>query len=278
MPPSLPPNSLRPRRLPLLPLAAAALVVLGLLMVAQWAWQQRQATASGDVTLTSAVNNSGNPFGAMVALRERDAAARKMQSLRPRRVATPPPPADQLLGNAEATVVVTVLLDPANGAQRTQAEQWMAVAMQQPKVRIEQRYAPASNSVAGGMAWALAQRFGRQAEFWQLLAMLPGNQSDADMLSLLLRLGIPANRVRAELNNPASPALLQANLAAAWAKQEGLSGPLLLLDGLVVDGIALHPELLATYLQRLIKQEDLIQLDDLLLMRRQAISAPTQQY
>jgi hypothetical protein len=276
MPPSRLPNSIgarptlsftaasRPTPLPLLPILAASLIIIGGAMLGRWLYTLNQQT----VPVQAA---QGNPFAALIDLRQRHAIATTMLQRQPRQVELPASPPLQVLGDPQGRVTLTLLFDPVNAAHRQQLTNWLELSGR--NVRVELRFTPAqenesSGSLAGSVVWQLAARFNKTTSLWQALQASQINLTETELLALLAAQGIELGQIRNELTAANSPLIRNAQAAATWAELNGLNAPMALIDGLVVDGQVLQPELLATYLQRRLAGEDLVQVDDYLLMNK----------
>ncbi|MCA3244132.1 MAG: hypothetical protein INF43_02360 [Alphaproteobacteria bacterium] len=247
--------------MPVVPLAAASLVLMAVSLCGMWLYDFLQTPSPVTVAQPAA-----NPFSALVDLRQRHAQAQELTQREPRQVTLPNTPPLQVLGNSQGRVTLTLLIDPASAASRRQLAGWLALSL--PDVRVELRYAPADASLAGGVVLQLAQRFGKAPLLWQALQEQRDDLDDTTLLALLAARGIALTELRDALADVNSPLLRNAQAAAAWAKQNSLTPPLALVDNLVVDGTVLQPALLDVYLQRRLAGEALIRADDYLLMRK----------
>jgi len=242
---------------------AANLVFLTIILLAAW-WYQARQPAPAQTTEAGAANT--NPFTALVELRQRHAQAKDLAKREPRQVTLPATAPLQVLGNPQGRVTLTLLVDPASLNNRRQLAEWLELSL--PNVRVELRFAPSGDSLSGGVVLQLAQRFGKAPLLWQALQEQREDLSDTALLNLLAERDIPFLDLRVALADPNSPLLQDAQAAANWAKQNGLTPPLALIDGLVVDGDVLHPALIPIYLQRRVAGTELIQADDYLLMNK----------
>lgn len=251
----------RPGALPVVPLAAASLMLMAFSLCGVWLYDWLQAPST-----PTATQQSANPFNALVDLRERRAQAQELVKREPRQVSLPNTPPLQVLGNSQGRVTLTLLIDPASAASRRQLANWLELTL--PEVRVELRYAPAGSSLAGGVVLQLAQRFGKAPLLWQALQEQREDLDDTTLLALLAARGVGLTELRDALADVNSPLLRNAQAAATWARQNSLIPPLALVDNLVVDGVVLQPALLDVYLQRRAANETLIRADDYLLMRK----------
>lgn len=256
-------QTIRPRAIPLLPFLAANLVFLTIILLTAW-WYQARQPAPTQTTQASAANT--NPFTALVELRQRHAQAKDLAKREPRRVTLPTTAPLQVLGTPQGRVTLTLLVDPASLSSRRQLAEWLELSL--PNVRVELRFAPSGDSLSGGVVLQLAQRFGKAPLLWQALQEQRENLTDTDLLNLLAERDIPFLDLRVALADPNSPLLQDAQAAADWAKRNSLTPPLALIDGLVVDGDVLHPELIPIYLQRRAAGTEMIQAKDYLLMNK----------
>jgi hypothetical protein len=183
-----------------------------------------------------------------------------------RQVTLPPGPPLQTLGNPQGRVTLTLLLDPASVASRRQLFAWLNLSL--PNTRVELRYAPTRNSLAGGVVLQLAQRFGKAPQLWKALYAETEDLTDTALLQLLADQGVRLEEIRSALSNPNSPLLRNAQAAAAWAQQYGLKPPRALIDTLLLEDNALATALLPVYIQRRLANAPLTQADDYLLMRK----------
>jgi hypothetical protein len=254
----------RPTPLPLLPILAASLIIIAAAMLGRWLYGFNQQP----VPVQAA---QGNPFAALIDLRQRHAIATTMLQRQPRQIELPASPPLQVLGDPQGRVTLTLLFDPANAAHRQKLKTWLELSGR--NVRVELRFAPVeteerSGSPAGSVVWQLAARFNKTAALWQVLQASRADFTETELLALLAAQGVELAEIRRELTATTSPLIRNAQMAADWADLNGLQSPLALIDGLVVDGQVLQPELLSTYLQRRLNGEDLVQVDDYLLMNK----------
>ncbi len=227
--------------------------------IGRWAYQANLPAAEAPST-------AGNPFNALIDLRQRHAAAKEILVRTPRQVELPSSPPLQVLGDTEGRVTLTLLLDPANAKHRQQLAQWLE--LRRRGIRTELRFVPAGESMVGSVVWQLALKYNKTAVLWEALNAARADLDDTALLGLLAAQGVELTEIRAALADPNSSLLINAQLAADWADRNGLQGPVALLDGLVVDGQVLQPQLLGLYLQRRLNNEALVQIDDYLLMRK----------
>ena len=245
----------RPRAFPLLPLAAGFLILLGLAQLVAWGWQSWRGIAPAEAARV------GNPFGAIVDVQRRHAAARTVAERQPQRVELPTVAPLVTLGQRDSSVVLTVLLDFSLAAQRKQVREWLKPLSQE--LRVDVYYLPAEpNAMAPGLVLALAKQNGKMPALWR---QLQGSVVDEDITRLLERtaeLGVPLETLRAGLSANPPRDLNQLEPVLRWAAQHGLQSPLVLVDGFVVQAPVMRPELLKTYSQRRQTGEAIVQPED----------------
>jgi hypothetical protein len=230
------PKNLRPRPkpFPLLPLAAAFLLLVGVAQIIAWGVQAFKGPEAARAPQV------GNPFGAMAGVQQRHAAARKVAEFKLQRVAIPAGPPLATLGSAEGPVLLTLLLDPSKANQRRQMQKWLAPL---PKgVKIEVRYAPAnSGSVGAGVLFKIAQDEGRMPTLWRALFARPDDVDETTLLTLMAQQGADLNALRTLLSQPTPAPMAALQPTLAWLAAHRLASPMVLLDGFVVNSPAMSP-------------------------------------
>ncbi len=204
--------------LPILPLAAAACVLVAAAQVGVWVWQAQQPKAEKYVA-------AGNPFVAFTQ-QFRTLAQQKNAQENSQRLSIPTNPANLVLKDPQGTTVLTVLTDPACTRCRQQVAMWLA-QVPATGTRVEVKFWPENpRRLTGGLVLALAQRYGTHEALWKALqADLKTDLTDTELLSKLAATGVSFGVIRQALEMNNSPLLQTLEPDLAWATQQGLGAP-----------------------------------------------------
>lgn len=246
-------------QLPLLPLAAACLLVVAGLQGAAWFFKEPTPVAT--------------PAQGWRTFTDRVAAQSEAPDMAPLVVQAPPLPQNVQFGDPAAAVIVTVFSDPSCGTCREQVRAWLG-PLPTTGVRIVHKFWPRTpDRVTPGLLVELARRQGVVGDFWKKLNGASGDLPDAKLLALLEEAGIPLAQQRsamvAEGRNGGGSLANALDTDMATARQANLPPPpVLLVDDLLVDGRVLQPGLLATYVQRRMDGQPVVAGDEFWLMRK----------
>lgn len=249
----------RPSPLPVLPLAAACLLLLAAVQLALWWWKY---------DATAILPALPNPFSNVAQLHPLGRQS-EVETREPIHINTQVLPQNLQFGDAQARVVITIFNDPACGECRKQVKRWLT-GVPVTGVKLVYKFWPRDpDRVTAGMLIQLANRNGVVGDFWQRLQTRDGDFDDVTLLSLLDASGLPLAKQRAYLAKDG--ALLTQGLEGdiATAKANHLPPPpVIVMDDLLMDGEILDPNQLATYVKRRLAGEAVTGTNDLWLMKR----------
>lgn len=263
----MPPVRPRPSQVPVLPLVAAVLMLVAFAQLGVWMWAALQRDREPPDAVHTALTSQQNPFTAMQRIHPR-AADPTGEIPKPRRVVVPTQPSNLQFGDPTADVVVTVLSDPACGSCR---EAVRNVLNKLPRdVRVISKFWPQDPlRQTPGMLLELARREGVAAAFLQSLEGSSGNLSDETMLTLLEKAGVPLEVQRKALTDETGKLgqALQNDLRLGYDLQLP-APPVFVVNGYMLDGMALMPEKIAEYVEKLKNHQPLDREGDYFLMQK----------
>lgn len=260
---------LRPRpsqQIPLLPMAAAVLLLLALAQLGAWVWGylQRPAEAKGEVR---EVLDRENPFNNLRRIHPK-VVAEKMETLKPRKVVVATLESNLQFGMPTSDVVLTILTDPSCGECRAQVREML---VQLPTgVKVVMKFWPQNPlRQTPGMLLELARREGVAAAYLKEIEKTRGDLDDAALLGLLERAGVSLEKQRAALTDEKQKLgqTLQQDIQTA-ADLQLPPPPVFILNGYVLDGTALLPGKVGEYVARLKAHQPLVQGSDYFLMEK----------
>lgn len=263
-PTARPASPLLPRRrtrkataLPVLPLAAACLLLLAALQLALWWWKYEDG-------LPSVRQAFPNLAALHPAAMEEGAAPRA-----PVEVEAPVLPQNLQFGDPNARVVVTIFNDPSCGECRKQVKRRLA-GVPVEGVKLVYKFWPVdATRLTPGMLVQLARREGVAGDFWQRLQARDGDFDDTTLLSLLDASGLPLAK-QGDLLAKDSGALmdvLKGDIHTAEANHLP-PPPVILVNGMLLDGAILDPAQLPVYVRRMLAGKPPVDGGDFWLMRK----------
>jgi hypothetical protein len=213
----------------------------------------------------AAVMGGENPFAALVKNHPKVVEAR-MGDVKPRRVVFPAVASNLQFGDPTSEIIVTILSDPSCGTCRKQVRAWLQMLPRD--VRVVSKFWPQNPlRLTPGMLVELARREGVAATFLGELENTDGDLDDAMLLTLLEKAGVPLARQREALSDGSLGSALQNDLAKGRELQLP-PAPLMLINGYVMDGVALTPDKAPEYVARLREHKPLAQDSDYFLMEK----------
>lgn len=264
----MPPLRPRPSPLPVLPLVAALLLLLAMGQMGVWLWQALQRDLQRGREAPDAVSTalkSQNPFTEMVRTHPK---AIHNPDAKPRRVVVPTLPSNLQFGDPTADVVVTVLSDPGCGTCREEVRTFLNLLPR--NVRVVSKFWPQDPlRSTPGVLLELARRENVAAAFLQMLDQAKGDLDDAAMLTLLEKAGVPLEKQRAALTDETGKLgqALQEDMRLGRELQL-TPPPVFVVNGYVLDGIALMPDKVASYIEKLQDRKPLGPGNDYFLMEK----------
>lgn len=263
----VPPRTRTPRAsaFPLLPMLAAAFLMLGAAQLAFWWWEAR---LPGVPERAQAARPTGSP--AWTRWWQADAPREAGQVRQVQRLAAPARPENLQFGDAMAQVVVTVFTDPSCGLCREQVRQWTA-GLPSHGVKLVYKFWPANpERKTPGMLVEMARRDNVAGDFWRSLTDAgSADIDDATLLTMLDRAGVPLDSLRGTLVKDGADLMMVLEPDLKLARDANLPPPpVLLVDTYVVDGVVLRPDRLDSYVRKRMEGEPLFERDDLWLMKK----------
>jgi hypothetical protein len=205
-------------------------MLMALAQIGVWIWQLQQPDAEK-------YRATGNPFISRTWQLSHLIKPNQIevQTNRPR-LDIPRNNTNLVLKDPQGSKTVTILTDPVCTPCREQVNAWLRQIPAQG-VRVKVKFWPADpQRLIGGMALALAQRFGVQQQIWETWQRDTSTvYSDADLLILLGEKGVPLLSIRQALEINQSPLLQTLEPDLVWAQSNKLPPPpVLLVDGEIV--------------------------------------------
>ncbi len=249
---------------PLLPMLAAAFVMLGAAQLAFWWWEARLPGAPDTVP----VKQSGR-FRAVEQWRG-PAPAEEGQVRQAQRLAVSTRPENLQFGDAMANVVVTVFTDPACGPCRERVRQWTANLPARGVKTVYKFWPQDPERKTPGMLLELARRQNVAADVWRALHNAgAADLDDATLLTMLDRAGVSLDTQRKALVDEGQSLMTVLEPDLKTARDADLPPPpVIVVDDYLLDGAVLKPSLLTTYVQKRLNGQPLFERDDLWLMKK----------
>ncbi|RYG60630.1 MAG: hypothetical protein EON60_06490 [Alphaproteobacteria bacterium] len=249
---------------PLLPMLAAAFLLLGAAQLGFWWWETRLPGQTATQPATQIQR-----FAGIARLHDAKAVATG-QVPQAQRLTVGTRPENLQFGDAMASVVVTVFTDPACGTCRTQVRAWTANLPAQG-VKIVYKFWPMDpERTTPGMLLELARRENVVSPVWRSLQDAgTADLDDGALLTMLDRAGVSLDRQRKALveEGPSLMAILEPDLKTA--RDAALPPPpVVLVDDYLMDGAVLQPSRLNTYVHKRLNGQTLFERDDLWLMKK----------
>lgn len=254
---------------PLLPMTAAAFLLLGAAQLAFWWWESRlpyMPDTGGTAPRVALREAAANPF--MALRKHEDVAAEQMKEVQ--RVNALPLPQNVQFGDALGRVTVTIFTDPSCGPCREKVRTWTAGLPVQGVRQVYKFWPQDPSRLTPGMLVELARRQGEVGDFWRAIQGAGGqNLDDARMLEMLDSAGLPLAEQRATLMSDGTGLMASLEPDIATAKGARLPPPpVLMVDDYVLDGEILSPEGLRGYVRKRLEGRELFESEDLFLMRK----------
>jgi protein-disulfide isomerase len=177
---------------------------------------------------------------AIAALQAQDQASQanvQGNAIEAQRTALTGNPADPEIGNPQARVSVVEFYDTRCPYCRAMRPELAALAQQDPNVRVVFKDIPilGPNSVIEARALLAAQRQGGYAAMQAAIMSDSGAPTDPDLRATATRLGMNADRLMRDMNDPAIAARLAAN--TALAQSLGVNGtPAIVIGNQLIPG------------------------------------------
>lgn len=263
--PVIPPRAARVPRasaFPLLPAAAATLLLLGVGQVALWWWSGRLPGVPDYTRLASTFTATPTSSAVTVQTPRRAVPQQRLEA----------PPLEQNIqfGDAMGRVRVILFTDPACGRCRAQVEA-LTAALPVNGVRQVYKFWPRdSHRTTPGLLLELARREAVLPPFWKLLhAQGDRDLTDTDLLQLLEKAGLPLDQQRAAFSQNSAElyGALVPDLATA-RNAELPPPPVVVVDNQILDSARLTPAALAEIVQKKLDGRQLVREDPLWMMNR----------
>ncbi len=248
----------RPSAFPLLPAAAATLLLLGVGQTVLWWWGGQMPDVPTYTRLTERF--SSTPSAALPASPRRTAPQQRLEA----------PPLEQNIqfGDAMGRVRVTIFTDPACGHCRVQVEQLTANLPVQGVRQVYKFWPSRERHTTSGLLVELARREAVLPTFWKLLHTQSDRDiSDTEMLQLLEKAGLPLDQQRADLSQNSAElyGALIPDLALA-RNAELPPPPVIVIDNQILDTQRLTPANLAEAVQKKLEGRQLVRENQLWMM------------
>lgn len=255
---------------PLLPVTAAAFILLGGAQLAFWWWEAQLPDVTGSGT------PAGNPF---IAMARHDAA--KADAVEPntdtaskvkeaQRLTAPVLAQNLQFGDALARVTVTIFTDPACGPCREQVLRWTSQLPVEGVRQVYKFWPQDPSRLTPGLLVELARREGKTADFWRAIQGAGSTTlDDATLLTMLDHAGVPLADQRKALTDNSNELMAALEPDITTAKQANLPRPpVIMVDDYVLDGDVLSPGGLNGYVKKRLEGRELLDRNDLFLMRK----------
>jgi protein-disulfide isomerase len=239
---------------PFWPLLVACIIVLAVLQGANLAYQSG-LLGGAPSAMKDAMFRAFTPTQAL--------SRQTLHRLVPVRGDVTPNPTNFQFGDAASPITLTIFTDPACTSCRATLQGWLDT-VEKGDLRLVYKYWPQNpENPSAGILLELARREGHGEAFWRLLAAEREPPSSTRLLTLLERAGIPLDKQKNMLATQSENILRALEPDAAQARALDLGPPPhIAVNGYLLDGTTLIPYRLATYVERLTRNQSLVQSAD----------------
>lgn len=265
-------NGTKTSAFPILPATAAAFLLLGLAQLTFWWWEARLPDSGlpgepkAQRSNPFAVLSEPNPTAVRAVETGHAGEVREAQ-----RLVAAPLPQNLQFGDALGGVTVTIFTDPACGPCRAKVQHWLAGLPIQGVRQVYKFWPQDPARLTPGMLLELARRQGPALlPFWHSLQGAgDADLDDEKLLTMLDRAGLPLTEQRNALtdNGPQLLNVLEPDIMLAQDAHLP-PPPVLVVDDYVLDGQVLNPNNLNAYVKKRMAGRQILENEDLWLMRK----------